>query len=85
MVVSNCCFSRVDAELVARVDGLRLAVGGEVRERGRLDSQELGVLLQVPLRCVLWRVRLHDGRRFGRQPANDSLLVRVDVGLRVGS
>src|SRR4051812_36951163 len=71
----------VDAELVARVDRLRLAVGGEVVERSGLDSEELGVLFQELLRDVLWRVRVRNDRRFRRQAANDSLLVGVDVRL----
>src|SRR3954451_2322047 len=40
------------------------------------------MLLQVLLRYVLRGVRVRDGRCFRRQAADDSVLVRVDVGLR---
>src|SRR3954466_310317 len=40
------------------------------------------MLLQVLLRHVLRSVRGRDGRCFRRQAADDSVLVRVDVGLR---
>src|SRR5690349_20894327 len=75
---------RVNAELAARVHGLGLALGSEVVERRRLDSEQLGVLLEVLLRRDLSRVGVGDDRLLGGQAADDSLLVGVYAGLRRG-